>query len=179
MAILFNCQSFTTKPQILASSALPNDDSPSPSPSQNPILKPININNNNKLPKTNYVKLQSKLKQPKQQQPSVLEIERAIGAGIFRDRDNYGEEKEETKTSLFDNLLSNSVGKSEGSVEKQLRETGEWLVYQTENTTRSAGKQILVSMFVWVIPMWIFSFLVAIGVIPLPFDAPFLKDLFL
>ncbi|KAL8034992.1 hypothetical protein ABFX02_12G067800 [Erythranthe guttata] len=175
MAILFNCQSFTTKPQILSSSALPNDDSP------NPILKPNNNNiNNNKLPKTNYVKLQSKLKQPKQQQPpSVLEIERAIGAGVFRDRDNYGEEKEETKTSLFDNLLSNSVGKSEGSVEKQLRETGEWLVYQTENTTRSAGKQILVSMFVWVIPMWIFSFLVATGVIPLPFDAPFLKDLFL
>ncbi|KAL0430270.1 UNVERIFIED_CONTAM: hypothetical protein Sradi_0653000 [Sesamum radiatum] len=78
---------------------------------------------------------------------------------------------------MFDNMLRNSVGKSEGSVEKKLRETGEWLIERTERTSRAAGKQILVSMFVWMIPVWIFAFLVASGMVQLPFDTPFLEDL--
>ncbi|KAI3466966.1 hypothetical protein Pfo_023629 [Paulownia fortunei] len=165
MAIL-NFHSIT-KLQILASSALPNDSSPSLS--HHPHLKP------NKLPKANYKKLQEKLKQKQEQQPSILEIERAIGAGIFRERDINSEAEE--KTSLFDNMLRNSVGKSEGSVEKKLRETGEWLIDQTERTSRSAGKQILMTMFLWIMPMWMFAFLVASGVVQLPFDTPFLVDL--
>ncbi|KAK6134194.1 hypothetical protein DH2020_032050 [Rehmannia glutinosa] len=154
MAIL-NCNSIT-RPQILASSALPNDSSPSTS---NPAhLKP------NRLPKQNYKKIQEKLKQKQEQQPSILEIERAIGAG-------------EENSSLFGNILRNSVGENEGSVEKQLRETGEWLIDQTERTSRTAGKQILITMFVWIMPMWIFAFLVAAGVVHLPFSTPFLEDL--
>ncbi|KAL2235108.1 UNVERIFIED_CONTAM: hypothetical protein Sindi_1243000 [Sesamum indicum] len=78
---------------------------------------------------------------------------------------------------MFDNMLRKSVGKSEGSVEKKLRETGEWLIERTERTSRSAGKQILMGMFVWMIPVWIFAFTVASGMVQLPFDIPFLEDL--
>ncbi|KAK4430319.1 hypothetical protein Salat_1332600 [Sesamum alatum] len=168
MAIL-NCHSIV-KPQILASSAQPNESS-SPSLSPQPNLKPI------RLPKANSRKLQEKVyqKQGQAQQPSILEIERAIGAGIFRDRDTNREAEE--KESLFDNMLRNSVGKSEGSVEKKLRETGEWLIERTKQTSRSAGKQIVMAMFVWMIPVWIFAFAVASGMVQLPFDTPFLEDL--
>lgn len=153
MAIL-NWHSIT-KPQIWASSALPNDSS-SPPLSQNPNLKL------DRLPKP---RLQPTLKQQKQPQPSILEIERAIGAGVFRDRDINRQAKPksfiyfiffikgkkcltglgwicseaEEKANLFDNILKNTVGKNEGPLEKQLRETGEWLILQTEKTTRSAG----------------------------------------
>ncbi|KAL8105834.1 hypothetical protein AgCh_029581 [Apium graveolens] len=73
-----------------------------------------------------------------QKKPSVAEIERAIGAGVFRDR-NVDGDSEESKT-LFDTILSNSIGKSEGSVEKKLRETGEWILDKTEGpSSRSAG----------------------------------------
>ncbi|KAK6134183.1 hypothetical protein DH2020_011833 [Rehmannia glutinosa] len=167
MAIL-NCNSIT-RPQILASSALPNDSSPSTS--NHAHLKP------NRLPKQNYKKIQEKLKQKQEQQPSILEIERAIGAGIFRDSDTNRQAEREENSSLFGNILRNSVGENEGSVEKQLRETGEWLIDQTERTSRSAGKQILITMFVWIMPMWIFAFLVAAGVVHLPFSTPFLDDL--
>ncbi|PIN22144.1 hypothetical protein CDL12_05151 [Handroanthus impetiginosus] len=105
----------------------------------------------------------------------TCKIERAIGAGIFRDRDVNSEAEE--KTSLFDNLLKNSVGRNEGSVEKKLRETGDWLNRQTQRTSRSAGKQILMSMFVWVLPIWVVAFLVAAGMIELPFITPFLEDI--
>ncbi|KAL0424625.1 UNVERIFIED_CONTAM: hypothetical protein Sradi_0997300 [Sesamum radiatum] len=74
-------------------------------------------------------------------------------------------------------MLRNSVGKSEGSVEKKLRETGEWLIERSERASRAAGKQILMGMFVWMIPVWIFAFLVASGMVQLPFDTPFLEDL--
>lgn len=73
MAIL-NCNSII-KPGVMASSK----DSSSPSESHHPQLKP------NKPPgKQSYRKLKQ---QKQQQQPTVFEIERAIGAGVFRDRD--------------------------------------------------------------------------------------------
>lgn len=145
----------------MASSARPNDSS-SPSLSQKPRITNI---------KADY-----KGKQKQQQQ--ILEIERAIGAGIFRDRDVNSEAAAAgEKASLFDNILRNSVGKNEGPVEKRLRETGEWLLHQTETTSRTAGKQILVSIFVWMIPLWISAFLVASGALRLPFNTPFLEDL--
>ncbi|KAG8366740.1 hypothetical protein BUALT_Bualt17G0110800 [Buddleja alternifolia] len=164
MAAILSCHSIT-KHQILASSALHNDDSSS-------CLPPTSQFKPSKLPKTyTNVKLEEKLKQKQgQQQPSILEIERAIGAGIFRDRD-----EEEKSNNLFDNILRNSVGKNEGSVEKKLRESGEWLIDQTERTSRSAGKQILMTIFVWIIPMWISAFLVAAGIVQLPFLDDFIS----
>ncbi|GFP96644.1 hypothetical protein PHJA_001808500 [Phtheirospermum japonicum] len=106
-----------------------------------------------------------------------MEIERAIGAGIFRDRDDIDSCSSEEKRSVFENVMRNTVGEKEGPVEKKLRETGEWLLHQSENTSRAAGKQILVTMFVWVIPLWIFGFLIAAGILQLPFTNPFLQDL--
>ncbi|KAL8471051.1 hypothetical protein ACS0TY_033574 [Phlomoides rotata] len=156
MAVL-NCNSII-KPQVVASS---NDSSsPSPSPSHNPQLK-LNKQQPGK-------QIYRKLKKKKQQQPTVFEIERAIGAGV---------EGEEEKAGLLDNILRNTVGKNEGDVEKKLRETGEWLISRTENTSRSAGKQILVIMFLWVIPLWMCAFVVASGILPLPFHSPFLDSL--
>lgn len=111
-----------------------------------------------------------------QKKPSVAEIERAIGAGVFRDRNTDDGDSEESKT-LFDTILSNSIGKSEGSVEKKLRETGEWILDKTEGSSaRSAGKNILKTVFLLILPLWIISFLVAAGFVKLPFDTPFLDD---
>ncbi|XP_009628501.1 probable NAD(P)H dehydrogenase subunit CRR3, chloroplastic isoform X2 [Nicotiana tomentosiformis] len=113
--------------KILASSSRPTDPSPSlpsPSPSSNNLNPPL-------LKSQPRLELQKKKKQ-NQRQLSVAEIERAIGAGIFRDRDTSREAKE-SKT-LFDSILSNS----EGDVEKKLRETGEWLIDKTEDTSASA-----------------------------------------
>ncbi|XP_042035958.1 probable NAD(P)H dehydrogenase subunit CRR3, chloroplastic [Salvia splendens] len=150
-----------TRFEVVAS----NDSSSSSLPSQPQQQQPRGV-------KMRPNRVANKKKQ--KQQPSVMEIERAIGAGIFRERDvNSGGEK----ANLVDNILKNSVGKNEGSVEKRLRETGEWLLDQTETTTRSAGKQILTTIFIWIIPMWIAGFLVAAGIIALPFHTPFLDDL--
>lgn len=114
-------------------------------------------------------------KQQKEKKPSVAEIERAIGAGIFRDRDINRESKQEK--TLFDSILSNSIGRTEGDVEKKLRETGEWIIDQTEAPSRSTGKNILKVVFLWILPLWILSFLVASGAIKLPFISSFLDDL--
>ncbi|XP_009628500.1 probable NAD(P)H dehydrogenase subunit CRR3, chloroplastic isoform X1 [Nicotiana tomentosiformis] len=154
--------------KILASSSRPTDPSPSlpsPSPSSNNLNPPL-------LKSQPRLELQKKKKQ-NQRQLSVAEIERAIGAGIFRDRDTSREAKE-SKT-LFDSILSNS----EGDVEKKLRETGEWLIDKTEDTSASAGKKILVVVFKWILPLWILAFLVASGMVNLPFSTPFLDDLLL
>ncbi|KAL3510550.1 hypothetical protein ACH5RR_029951 [Cinchona calisaya] len=111
----------------------------------------------------------------KQKQPSILEIERAIGAGIFRDKVPIRQlpfTDPEEKKSVFDTILS-----TEGPVEKQLRETGEWITDKTEGTFRSSGKTILTFAFQWMLPLWIFAFVVASGIIKLPFDSPLLDDL--
>ncbi|KAJ8556413.1 hypothetical protein K7X08_029804 [Anisodus acutangulus] len=142
--VLVKCMSMA----IVASSSLPTDPSPN--------LKP------------SLLKSQTRLKQ-NQRKLSVVEIERAIGAGIFRDRD-----AKESKT-FFDSILSNSVG----DVEKKLRETGEWLIHKTENTSASTGKQILIAVFQWILPIWILAFLLASGMLDLPFTTPFLDDLLL
>ncbi|XP_034682008.1 probable NAD(P)H dehydrogenase subunit CRR3, chloroplastic [Vitis riparia] len=134
--------------------------------SQPPLPQPKRIEPTT-LPKT-------KRPQPPQRQPSVIQIERAIGAGIFRDRDPRGSEQNKT---LFDLLLSNSIGKTEGSVEKKLRETGEWIIDRAEGTSRSAAKQILMVTFLWVLPTWTLLLLVASGVLKLPFSIPFLENL--
>ncbi|XP_022882064.1 probable NAD(P)H dehydrogenase subunit CRR3, chloroplastic [Olea europaea var. sylvestris] len=156
-----------TRPHVIASS-LPND---------RPHLPP----HPNSLPRTNnstppQFHQQEKLKpKQKQRQSSIAEIERAIGAGIFRENDTNRES--EGNKNLFDSILTNSVGKDEGSVEKKLRETGEWIIDQTERTSRSSGKQILMTVFLWVLPMWIVAFLVASGILQLPFSTPFLDDI--
>ncbi|KAK6921638.1 hypothetical protein RJ641_012145 [Dillenia turbinata] len=104
--------------------------------------------------------------QQQQQQPSIAEIERAIGV-----RDS------EPKKSIMDTVLSKTIGRKEGSMEKQLRETGEWLLDRSENASRSFGKSVLIFLFSWVLPTWILLVLIASGAIKLPFSAPFLDDM--
>ncbi|KAK3027666.1 hypothetical protein RJ639_041903 [Escallonia herrerae] len=107
----FTCLSTTRTPILLC---LANNSTSPPDNSHANHLKPP-------IPKTNIAPPPPP-PPPPQKQPSVAEIERAIGAGIFRDRDNNRESDE--KKTLFDAILSNSIGKKEGSAEKKLRETG-------------------------------------------------------
>ncbi|KAL8161262.1 hypothetical protein V2J09_012751 [Rumex salicifolius] len=92
------------------------------------------------------------------------------------------------KDSVFDSILSNTIGRSEGSVERQLRETGEWLSERTEKASRSSNtgtrlfkdsfvRSILVFMFIWVLPALLLSLFVASGTIKLPFSIPAIEDL--
>ncbi|XP_021771633.1 probable NAD(P)H dehydrogenase subunit CRR3, chloroplastic [Chenopodium quinoa] len=124
----------------------------------------------------------SKITPPKpshspQIQPSIAEIERAIGAGKYRDHDPASISDPAEKNSVFDAVLANSVGKTEGKTERALRETGEWINEQTERATRSSGKKILEVMFFWIAPAWFLLFFIATGAVKLPFTSPVLDDL--
>lgn len=115
---------------------------------------------------------------------------------------------EEERDAKFDMSMMN-FSKFEGPVEKQLRETGEWVTNQTERGFRSngnlfsflsakngyifgqekdehdtassicffffVGKNILKFVFLWILPIWAFSLLVAAGTIKL--NIPLLDDL--
>ncbi|KAM7484671.1 hypothetical protein LguiA_000680 [Lonicera macranthoides] len=85
-------------------------------------------------------------------------------------------DSEENKT-LFDRVFLRTIGKTEGSAEKKLREAGEWILDRTEGASRSSGDKILKVMFIWILPLWILSFFVASGFIELPFSTPLLDDL--
>ncbi|MCL7035615.1 hypothetical protein MKW94_000431 [Papaver nudicaule] len=137
-------------------------------------------NNNNNVTKRSpgsSVPTQGKTKQQGlkgiKQQPSVAEVEKAIGAGMYRNRDS----KETGEKTLFDKILTNPFGEEEGPVEQKLRETGEWILETTEGPTRSAGQQIFVILVTWVLPVWVLCLLVACGFVKLPFDVPLLDDL--
>ncbi|CAL5428328.1 unnamed protein product [Camellia sinensis] len=181
----------STKPHIIIASLSNNNPPPPPPPPHTNPKSPLHrINTPN--PSTTAAKhLQLKQKQQKQKQPSVAEIEKVIGAGVFRDRDTSNRNSEQGKT-LFDSIFSNSVGESEGPVERKLRETGEWIIDRTERSSNSIelilewgsrvivcfwGKNILMAVFQFVLPIWILSFLVASGIVKLPFSTPFLDDL--
>uniref|UniRef100_A0A2P2JRL3 Uncharacterized protein LOC105634088 n=1 Tax=Rhizophora mucronata TaxID=61149 RepID=A0A2P2JRL3_RHIMU len=86
----------------------------------------------------------------------------------------------EQGSSAYRQLSPNSWGTLEESVEKKLvklQETGEWIANKTEKELYSSGKGILMFVFQWVLPAYIFFFLVACGVVKLPFSTPLLDDL--
>ncbi|XP_021293254.1 probable NAD(P)H dehydrogenase subunit CRR3, chloroplastic [Herrania umbratica] len=120
-------------------------------------------------------KRRQRLHQQKPQPPSIIQIERAIGAGSFRDADSS--DLEHRRRTVFDGLLPITGGKFEGEIERKLRETGEWIGSRTEATFRSSGKRILLVVLQWFLPIWTFSLLVASGVIKLPFSTPLIDDL--
>ncbi|THG14780.1 hypothetical protein TEA_027325 [Camellia sinensis var. sinensis] len=145
----------STKPHIIIAS-LSNNNPPPPHTNPKPPLHRINTPN----PSTTaakHLQLKQKQQKQKQKQPSVAEIEKG--------------------KTLFDSIFSNSVGESEGPVERKLRETGEWIIDRTERSSNSIGKNILMAVFQFVLPIWILSFLVASGIVKLPFSTPFLDDL--
>ncbi|CAL0318479.1 unnamed protein product [Lupinus luteus] len=104
--------------------------------------------------------------------PVVIQIERAVGAGSFRDTEPR--DVVDKKTSMVDWFLGQAV---EGALEKNLRITGEWLANNSEKKVRSSGKGILMFMVQWMLPIWAISLLVACGAIKLPFNSSFLDDL--
>ncbi|XP_047332942.1 probable NAD(P)H dehydrogenase subunit CRR3, chloroplastic [Impatiens glandulifera] len=122
-------------------------------------------------------RLQQRKEIETKKQPSIEEIERAIGAGVFRDSSDNNNRDSEDGNSLFDSIVSNSIGKSEGSVERKIRETGEWLVRRSEKRSNSEGKNILKVLFLLVLPIWMVSFLVVSGSVKLPFGSTYLEDL--
>ncbi|XP_074280279.1 putative NAD(P)H dehydrogenase subunit CRR3, chloroplastic [Silene latifolia] len=133
-------------------------------------------NNNSTVPATSRKKIGAlKRTSPNPNKPSLAEVERAIGAGIYRDHDPASETTDKNK--VFDVVLSNSIGKTEGPIEKKLRETGELLNAQTERITRSSGKKILEIMFFWIAPTWFLMLLIATGAIKLPSSFNALNDL--
>uniref|UniRef100_A0A0F7H156 Chlororespiratory reduction 3 n=1 Tax=Monsonia marlothii TaxID=163685 RepID=A0A0F7H156_9ROSI len=104
--------------------------------------------------------------------PSVYQIERAIGAGRFRDINR----EEEGKKTEFDGVLPITTGQFETPIEESLRKTGRWLADKTP-TSGSAGKGVVVFLFQWFLPLWTVLLLVGAGIIKLPFNTPFLDDL--
>ncbi|KAG9449547.1 hypothetical protein H6P81_009512 [Aristolochia fimbriata] len=111
---------------------------------------------------------------PKPKQPSVLEVEKAIGAGLFKDQGSGSDQG--GNSSLFDLLSSSPINEPEGSAEKKLREVGEWILDRTEGSSWS-GQQVLMAVCLRILPVWILALLVASGLIKLPFSIPFLDNL--
>ncbi|GMN38514.1 hypothetical protein TIFTF001_007741 [Ficus carica] len=165
-----------------------NNDSPPPSL--------LHTNTPLKPPTTPSTQKKTKNKKPshhhlKPRQPSVIEIERAIGAGRFRDADHRHASLtssyifishiymnlEEEKDVKFDMSMMSFPGKFEGSLQRQLRESGEWVTDRTEKRFRLSGKMILKITVLWILPIWTLSLLLASGVIKLPFSNQFLDQL--
>ncbi|CAM8882027.1 unnamed protein product [Rhodiola kirilowii] len=163
------CCSLTRAPTI-ASSLRADSDGAQPSPDRQQRVRIPSS-----LPKSQTSRKRRAPPPAKQQlqKPSLAEIERAIGAGQFKDRNPS--EKEENKT-MFDSLLLNVMREDDSEMQKKLRETGEWIAEGTENASRSSAKQILTVMFSMIIPLG-FLLLVASGIISLPLNSPYLEDL--
>ncbi|KAG2301737.1 hypothetical protein Bca4012_059973 [Brassica carinata] len=142
------------------------NDTPSPLPSK-PTKKPTRISQN-----TGNENQQLSRKQRRAKKPSIAQIERAFGAGSYRDS-----EGEMDMNTVFDELLLGHANKFEGKLEKKLREVGEMFVDRTESKLRSSGKPVLMFTIQWILPIWIVSLLLACGVIKLPFSLPLLDDL--
>ncbi|CAN7124744.1 unnamed protein product [Brassica rapa subsp. narinosa] len=142
------------------------NDSPSPLPSK-PTKKPTRISQ-----KPGNENQQLSRKQRREKKPSIAQIERAFGAGSYRDS-----EGEMDMNTVFDELLLGHANKFEGKLEKKLREVGEMFVDLTESKLRSSGKPVLMFTIQWILPIWIVSLLLACGIIKLPFSLPLLDDL--
>ncbi|KAL9245095.1 hypothetical protein vseg_018786 [Gypsophila vaccaria] len=133
-----------------------------------------NNNNNNKPSKQPNIATLKQNSRNKKQQPSLAEVEQAIGAGIYRDYDPDSETGE--SRNMFDVVLSNTIGKTEGPTERKLRETGEWINAQTEKSSRSFGPNVLKLMFFWILPAWFILFFIATGDVKLPSNFTALND---
>ncbi|VVA14558.1 PREDICTED: probable NAD(P)H dehydrogenase subunit CRR3 [Prunus dulcis] len=147
MSSLSSCLSLT-KNLVHASLSNNNNNNngslPPPPPLQaNPTKPPLS--SRNQTPTVLPRKKQKNQPQRKPRQPSVIEIERAIGGGRFRDADPR--DLEEQKNAKFDMSMMNFPSKFEGPVEKKLRETGEWITNKTERGFRLSGNHFLFSLF--------------------------------
>ncbi|KAF9592457.1 hypothetical protein IFM89_014947 [Coptis chinensis] len=74
-------------------------------------------------------------------------------------------------------ISSTPANYPESKVEKKLRETGEWILDATKGPTPSAGHDILMSICLGILPIWLLFLLIAFGGFKLPFSTPALDDL--
>ncbi|XP_078439403.1 chlororespiratory reduction 3 [Wolffia australiana] len=107
--------------------------------------------------------------------PSAMDVQRLISV---TDEDPAGSwsDNESGKSPVLDFWASTPIGQEESSLEKKLREIGEWLVDNTESKS-SIGEGILVTVVLYILPVWVLLLLLASGAITLPFEVPFLEDL--
>ncbi|BAT84688.1 NAD(P)H dehydrogenase subunit [Vigna angularis] len=106
--------------------------------------------------------------------PSVMQMQRIVGAGSFRDTEPLPLPGSDMRKTVMDLFLGQAM---EGRVQKKMRETGEWLDANAESKITSSRKGILLFMVQWMLPIWTILFLIAFGAIELPFGNPFLDDL--
>ncbi|CAN8266906.1 unnamed protein product [Cochlearia groenlandica] len=164
MAILSNTIFSMTRPSSTPmSSSLPNDT---------PSYKTTKIPTTKVTTETTQNQNQRPRKQRRGNKPTVAQIERAFGAGSYRDS-----EGEMDMNTVFDELLLGHANKFESKIEKKLREIGEIFVDRTETKLRSSGKPVLMFTIKWILPIWVLSLLVACGAIKLPFSIPLLDNL--
>ncbi|XP_008791237.2 probable NAD(P)H dehydrogenase subunit CRR3, chloroplastic [Phoenix dactylifera] len=109
---------------------------------------------------------------PPRKQPSVAEVERAIGVAS----DPFQSSSSSSSSPFMDFLSSTPIGQAEGPTERKIRETAEWVADRTESHSRS-GQRILMTVSLKILPVWLLLLLVASGVVKLPFDLPFMDDL--
>ncbi|KAG5236784.1 NAD(P)H dehydrogenase [Salix suchowensis] len=174
-----SCHSITRT--LALSASLPsNTNSPSPQsntgpkPPSLPVPVPTTRSTTTKSTTTLQPPRKKNVQNKLQQQLDLMRIERAVGAGSYRDYEkpiDQEKEKEKKKKKKVSGFME------EGPVEKKLRETGEWVITKTEGGFRSNGKRILMFSFKWALPIYIFMVFVASGVIKLPFSSQFLDDL--
>ncbi|KAJ6771847.1 putative proteinD(P)H DEHYDROGENASE SUBUNIT CRR3 CHLOROPLASTIC-RELATED [Salix koriyanagi] len=140
-----SCHSITRT--LAVSASLPSNTN-SPSPQSNTDPKPPSL----PVPTTRSATTKSTttLQPPRkknvqnklQQQLDLMRIERAVGAGSYRDYEkpiDQEKEKEKKKKKKVSGFME------EGPVEKKLRETGEWVITKTEGGFRSNGTSFLVT----------------------------------
>ncbi|KAJ4710017.1 Chlororespiratory reduction 3 [Melia azedarach] len=151
--------SLTDKSSSSSSSSITNPKSPMPE--TKPTKLPTKSKNHQQLPMQ-----KQKYKSRQQQQLSIMQIERAIGAGTFRDAEPKDLEEKDIE---YNGILPDFSDVFDGPVQKQLRQTGEWVANNTEEKLRSSRKGILMLVFKWILPIWTLSLLVASGAIKLPF----------
>ncbi|KAG5010223.1 hypothetical protein AAZX31_07G155000 [Glycine max] len=158
---MFCLSNLSTIKPIVANATLPqNNDSDQTKPS-------IPVPATKSLPRRNRLRNGA----PK---PSVMQMERIVGAGSFRDTEPPPLRDSDMRKTVMDLFFGQAM---EGEVQKKMRETGEWLSTNAEPRITSSRKGILMFMFQWILPIWAILLLVAFGAIKLPFNSPFLDDL--
>ncbi|CAL9042430.1 unnamed protein product, partial [Musa banksii] len=108
---------------------------------------------------------------PRKQQPSVAEVQKAIGVVDDPFRSPDGASSSSSSSSPFLGFLQD-----ESPAERKLRKAAEWVVDSTEAQAQS-GQRILLLVCLNILPVWLLLLLVASGVIKLPFDLPFWNDI--
>uniref|UniRef100_A0A0F7GZQ3 Chlororespiratory reduction 3 n=1 Tax=Cypripedium formosanum TaxID=53042 RepID=A0A0F7GZQ3_9ASPA len=115
----------------------------------------------------------------RRRRPTSAEIRRAIGVDELP-RVNGGSPSSPSSSSssspFMDFLATTPIGQSESAAERTVREFAEWFVVRTEAKVVDGARMLMV-LCLSILPLWILLFLVASGIIKLPFSLPMVEDL--